>query len=88
MEFAKQLLNKHTKLGRAVRTGLQVVLAVLTAALGLLAVPGLEKQLFDLGFLPSMGLFATWSGAISYAWNAAEGLYKAFYADDETAEVK
>ena len=85
MEFAKQLLNKHTKLGRAVRTGLQVVLAVLTAALGLLAVPGLEKQLFDLGFLPSMGLFATWSGAISYA---AEGLYKAFYADDETTEAK
>ena len=39
MEFAKQLLNKHTKLGRAVRTGLQVVLAVLTAALGLLAGP-------------------------------------------------
>ena len=84
MELAKQLLNKHTKLGRAVRTGLQVVLAVLTAVLGLLAVPGLEKQLFDLGFLPSMGLFATWSGVVSYVWNTAEGIYKALYSDDET----
>lgn len=88
MELAKQLLNKHTKLGRAVRTGLQVVLAVLTAVLGLLAMPGLEKQLFDLGFLPSMGLFATWSGVVSYVWNTAEGIYKALYADDDTTEAK
>lgn len=75
MELLKPFISKHTRIGRAVRTALQVALALLPAALAVLGTPGLEQKLVDLGILQTAGLFPVWAGMVSYAYNIAEHIY-------------
>ena len=83
MELLKTLISKHTRIGRAVRTALQVAIALFPAVLAVLNTPGLEQKLVDLGVLQAVGLFPVWAGAVSYAYNVVEHFYKDIKEEDK-----
>nr|DAJ13005.1 MAG TPA: hypothetical protein [Podoviridae sp. ctK5Q1] len=83
MELLKPFISKNTRIGRAVRTALQVAIALFPAVLAVLNTPGLEQKLVDLGVLQAVGLFPVWAGAVSYAYNIVEHVYKDIKEEDK-----
>ena len=81
MELLKPFISKNTRIGRAVRTALQVAIALFPAVLAVLNTPGLEQKLVDLGVLQAVGLFPVW--AVSYAYNIVEHVYKDIKEEDK-----
>jgi hypothetical protein len=74
MDYIKSFFSKNTRRGRAVRTALQVLIAIFSFVVGLLLLPGLADGLQALGIGAQAAALATWAGIISYIWNALEGL--------------
>lgn len=70
-----KLFDKNTKLGRGIRTALQVALALMTFLLGFTFIPGLSDLLANNGVI-TVASFATWTGIISYVQNALEDLWE------------
>ena len=74
MDYIKSFFSKDTKRGRAVRTGIQVFVAMLGFAAGLLAIPGIGDFLYQQGILAQAGSVAILAAIVSYIYNALEGL--------------
>lgn len=74
MDLLKSFFSKDTKRGRAIRTGLQALIAVFTFVLGLLAIPGLADALQSAGIGVQASTLAAWTGVVSYLYNSLEQL--------------
>ena len=66
------LFSPYTKRGRALRTFLQALLAILSFSLGLITIPGFGELLVSLGVEVSATALAAWIGVISYLYNQLE----------------
>lgn len=75
MDTIKSFFSKDTKRGRAVRTALQALIAILSFVLGMLALPGLADTLQSAGIAVQASTLAAWTGIVSYVYNALESLF-------------
>ena len=74
MELLKSFFSKDTERGRAVRTGIQAALAVLSFLYGFITIPGLGDFLASSGIVTA-GTFVTWVGVVSYLYNKLEQFF-------------
>lgn len=76
MEYLRSLVSTKTRRGRAIRTALQGMVALLSFMLGLLTIPGFGDYLSNVGFEAQVASFGVWIGIISYLQNATEAVIK------------
>lgn len=67
------IFDKNTSHGRALRTGLQAIVGLVSFIFGILTIPGLSNILADNNIL-SITAFGTWLGIITYIQNALEDI--------------
>lgn len=77
----KSFFVPTTRRGRAIRTALQTMFAILTFTVGLLTLPGFEEVLASGGLILQAGTLAAWAGVISYLQNALEALMQYIYPE-------
>lgn len=68
------MLSKDSPKGRAIRTGLQVLIAILGFVQLVLADPTIHNYLVQ-NNLVAIGTLAAIAAVVSYAWNKLEQLY-------------
>lgn len=71
MNNIKQVFDKNTSHGRAIRTALQAFIAIITFVSGLMAIPGFGGFLADNNVM-TLATFGIWIGIVSYIQNALE----------------
>lgn len=74
-KFLQKILSPKTGTGRAVRTLIQVTIAILGFTFGLLTIPGLGEYLVANNIV-AMSTLAVLTGVVSYLYNAVEAFWK------------
>ena len=72
----KSFFSPTTRRGRAIRTGLQVLVGVITFVAGILTIPGVQQLLIDAGWIAQAASLATWVAIIAYIQNALEAFIR------------
>ena len=75
MEYLKKLFDKNTNHGRAMRSVLQGIVALVTFMIGFLAIPGIGEYLAT-NEIMTFATFGMWLGVITYIHNTLETLLK------------
>ena len=76
MDSLKQLFNKNTDHGRAIRTALQALVGLGSLIVGIFAIPGVYDLMGTLAPELQLAVVATWVGIISYLQNKLEQFLK------------
>ena len=76
MNHIKQLFDKNSAHGRAIRTALQTLVALLALIIGLFAIPGVYDIMGTLAPELQLTAVATWVGVVTYVHNKIEQLLK------------
>jgi len=75
MELIKKIFDKNTTRGRAIRTALQGLVALVTFIYGLIIIPGVADVLAA-NNIATIASFTTWVGIITYVQNKLEDLWE------------